>query len=188
MSHAEALRSQRKPTKMSMTTIQLRKTLEQAVEQAERAPVSECKLAFLIELRMRLADVTFAKNDLFGSAGRTTEYLDGDLRRWPLNHSRLSIADLPRTIDIYFSNKFRGALQGLSQIVWEAITVRSGDCNACLGEDLVYLWDPKVRIMFQSCECCPELLDIEGNPVSSYGRLSPPTLEQLKDSGCDQNS
>ncbi|MEW4453316.1 hypothetical protein AB1L30_11615 [Bremerella sp. JC817] len=159
-----------------MTTIQeLRNSLKHAIAEAEHANPSCSKSVFLDALR----------DCLMGTlpSGPASDRILTLLKRsneLPVFNSRLDESDLRRREDCLSWNSLDSSIQAIGDLVWEATTVSAGDCDECMGEELVYLWDAVSERMVKVCDLCSNTLDLEGRRIESTGRLEVPTRNQLE--------
>lgn len=159
-----------------MTTIQdLRNSLEHAIAEAVKATPSYSKAVFLDALRDRLMDTL--------PSGPTSDRILTLLKRLdelPVCSSRLDKSDLCRRGKCVSWNTLKSSIQAIGDLVWEATTVSAGDCDVCMGEEMVYLWDADYERMVRVCDLCSNALDLEGGRIASAGRLEVPTRKQLE--------
>ncbi|MFV0446818.1 MAG: hypothetical protein ACK5Q5_24870 [Planctomycetaceae bacterium] len=158
-----------------ITIQQLRSSLEHAIAKSATAKSSCSKLVFLDALRDRLV------GDLpSGPASDRILTLLQRLNELPVCDSRLDEADLRRRESCLSWNSVNSSIQSIGDLVWEATTVSAGDCDVCMGEELVYLWDVDSERMVRVCDLCSNTLDLEGRKIESTGRLEVPTRNQLE--------
>jgi len=159
-----------------MTTIQeLRNTLEYAIAESANATSGCSKSVFLDALRDRLM-VTLPS----GPASDRILTLLKRSNELPVCNSRLDESDLRRRGKCLSWNTLDSSIQAIGDLVWEATTVSAGDCDVCMGDDLVYLWDADFKRMVRVCDLCSNILDLEGGRIASTGRLEVPTRKQLE--------
>jgi len=91
--------------------------------------------------------------------------------------------DLPRQLEIWSWKKRDGTIGAICDLVWEAVTVSAAECDECLGDELIYMWDiDRERLVFV-CDLCPNILDLEGEQISCPDHLEVPTQQQLTAAG-----
>ncbi|EDL62272.1 hypothetical protein [Gimesia maris] len=98
---------------------------------------------------------------------------------FPLAASRLVISDLDRLVKCVTWGQKDSAIAGVIEIIKLAITVRAGDCNKCLGEELIYMWDKKSNKVICQCDLCDNKQDLNGNIISEETVQCVPTSFQL---------
>ncbi len=159
-----------------MSTIQeLRNSLEHAIAESASAKPSCSKSVFLHALRDRLMGTL--------PSGPASDRILTLLKRsneLPVCNSRLDESDLRRRENCLSWNSLGSSIQAIGDLVWEATTVSAGDCDVCMGEELVYLWDADSERMVRVCDLCSNYLDLEGRRIESTGRLEVPTRKQLE--------
>lgn len=124
------------------------------------------------------------------------DWLQGDIQRWPLQCSRIAESYRVSALSDYRPNSLLNAVAFTSDVVWECITVRAGECPIC-DDDLVYYWSHAAQTLFFSCDLCTWMPTVEGKFLDYLSRrfdaiekiLQPPTLSQLQKHGiCGETS
>jgi hypothetical protein len=158
------------------TTIQeLRNSLKLAIAESENATPSCSTAVFLNALREQLVGTLPG-----GAASDRILTLLDRLHELPVCKSRLNHFDLPRREKCLSWNSLDSSIQAIGDLVWEATTVSAGDCDVCMGEELIYMWNTDSERMVKVCDLCNNTLDLGGGRVALTGRLEVPTLKQLE--------
>jgi hypothetical protein len=100
---------------------------------------------------------------------------------FPVNKSRFVFADLHRRLECISWDEDAAAISGAFEIVRECLTVAAGDCNNCMGDELIFMWDSEHSRLVKHCGLCGHTLDVSGNVVSENSSFVEPTEEQLSD-------
>lgn len=166
-----------------MTTIHvLRNALEHAIAKSANVMTGGSKYVFLDALRDRLHG-----NLPSGPTSNRILLLLTRSNELPVCNSRLDESDLRRRANILSWKTLDSSVQAIGDLVWEATTVSAGDCDLCMGEELVYLWDADSERMVKACDLCSNTLTVSGERITSTGRLEVPTSKQLKAAGVIQS-
>lgn len=161
-----------------ITIQQLRDSLEYAIAESANATPSCSKSVFLDALSDRLMGCLPS-----GPANDRILTLLKESNKLPVCHSRLNYSDLRRRAQCMSWSTLHSSMQAISELVWETTTVSAGDCDECMGEEMIYLWDEDRDGLIRKCDLCSNTLDLQGGKVVSTGRLVAPTTTQLEEAG-----
>ena len=71
-------------------------------------------------------------------------------------------------------------VQSIESIVEECTTVSGGDCDECMGDELIYMWDLQCGRLVKCCLLCSDALDLAGTKVAGPLKLIDATELQLR--------
>ena len=154
-----------------MNLTRLRSILEQGADQADRS-----KLSLLEELHKFFQEEHRADPQL----GRIMEMLEAR-DQLPVAFSRFDIQDLPRRIGLMSWTKKASVVQSIESIAEECTTVSGGDCDECMGDELIYRWDMHYGRVVKCCVLCSDTLDLVGAKVAGPLKLIDATKLQLRE-------
>jgi hypothetical protein len=98
----------------------------------------------------------------------------------PVEFSRFDLQDLPRRISLISWKRKAAVVRGVESIIEECTTVSGGDCDECMGEELVYMWDLQRDRLVRRCLLCTDTLDLVGAKVMESVELTEATESQLR--------
>lgn len=101
----------------------------------------------------------------------------------PVGSSRFDLSDLLRRISCISWDETASAISGVVEIVDECVTVSGGDCDECMGDELVFMWDSSEEKVVQHCKLCGNTIDLSGKSVAESPFLQEATNQQLADVG-----
>ena len=154
-----------------MNTKQIKMALEAATAEG-----STSKAAFLESLFKQLRNLEC--HEL-----ATVTRLIGRRQELPVGHSRFVFDDLPRRINSISWNQIESVVSGIGEIVNECTTVTAGDCDNCMGDELVFMWDFVKSHVVRHCRLCGNTIDLRGDRIGESTTLEVATEQQLIDSG-----
>ena len=99
----------------------------------------------------------------------------------PVEKSRFDLADLSRRLESVTWDEDAAAISGAYEIVRECLTVSAGDCDNCMGDEMVYMWESDQSVLVKNCGLCGQTLDLSGMLVPESPTLVEPTDKQLSD-------
>lgn len=104
-------------------------------------------------------------------------------REFPIEHSRFVLSDLQRRIDCISWDEMASAISGIAEIIDECVTVAGGDCDNCMGDELVFMWDSAEETVVRHCKLCGNTIDLSGAIIAETASLEEATTQQLADAG-----
>ena len=153
-----------------MNLTRLRSILEQEADQADRS-----KSSLLEKLHEFFQEEHHADPQL----GRIMEMLKAR-DQLPVAFSRFDIQDLPRRVCLMSWKEKASVVQSIESIVEECTTVSGGDCDECMGDELIYMWDLQCGRLVKCCLLCSDALDLAGTKVAGPLKLIDATELQLR--------
>jgi hypothetical protein len=156
-----------------MNLTRLRSILEQEANQADRS-----KLSLLEKLHEFFQEERRADPQL----GRIMELLEAR-DQLPVAFSRFNMQDLSRRVGLMSWKKKASVVQSIESIVEDCTTVSGGDCDKCMGDELVYMWDLHCGKLVKCCLLCSATLDLVGTEVVRPLELIDATELQLREAG-----
>lgn len=103
------------------------------------------------------------------------------LEGFPVDRSRFVLADLPRRINIISWGNPEAVSSGIREIINECITVAAGDCNDCMGDELIYMWDILGSRVVRHCQLCGATLELASDQAAKNTQLTVASSQQLSE-------
>ena len=153
-----------------MNLTRLRSILEQEADQADRSKVS-----LLEELHK-----FFQEHRADPQLGRIMELLEAR-DQLPVAFSRFNMQNLSRRVGLMSWKKKASVVQSIESIVEECTAVSGGDCDECMGDELIYMWDLHRERLVKCCVLCSNALDLIGAKMAGPLRLIDATELQLRE-------
>jgi hypothetical protein len=153
-----------------ITSTELRHIIIQSANSRSNGPTS-WKLNFLGKLREALAKLRHRNQELEEAFEQSFSWLEGDISRWPLEDSELTLADLQSSIQGKW-NSDPQAIAQVNQLIKDCIWVQYGVCDRCDPGPVLYAWSSKEKGIVLICVLC-------SRSDGTEDPLEPATREQL---------